>query len=126
MTVASVAGISINGANGNPVQVIGTCSMTLLVVSTLELDLAGVNICSGDFYQALLGCDLLTGVEPLILGPAMIHLPGTEHLGYMTWMQHKLGCIAHMLLLAPAGSAFPAAPGALPPPTGYGAVMLPV
>ena len=33
--------------------------MTLLLVPTLEIDVANVAICLGDFYQGLLGCDLL-------------------------------------------------------------------
>ena len=86
LAVTPAAGISISGANGNPVQVVGTCAMTLQVAPTLELDLSGVNVSSGDFYQALIGCDMLGGVDPFVLGPAVVHLPGAGARGYVTWM----------------------------------------
>ena len=41
------------------VKIVGITSMTLLLVPTLELDVANLTVCSGDFYQALLGYDLL-------------------------------------------------------------------
>ena len=43
------------------VKIVGTTSMTLLLAPTLELDVANVAVCLGDFYQGLLGCDLLCG-----------------------------------------------------------------
>ena len=66
-------------------KVLGTCSMTLQLSSTLEMDLTGVNVCSGDFYQALLGCDILGGLHAggPILGPAVIHMPGPSSPGYV-------------------------------------------
>ena len=49
----------ISGANGNSIKIVGTTSITLLLVPTLELDLPNIAVCSGNFYQGLLGCDLL-------------------------------------------------------------------
>ena len=40
----------ISGANGTAVKIVGTTSMTLLLVPTLELDVANITICSGNFY----------------------------------------------------------------------------
>ena len=48
-------------ANGIVVKILGTTSMTLLLVLTLELDVVNVTVCLGDFYQGLLGYDLLCG-----------------------------------------------------------------
>ena len=39
----------------------GMMSMSLLLVLTLEMDMANVTVCLGNFYQGLLGCDLLCG-----------------------------------------------------------------
>ena len=41
------------------VKIVGMTSMTLLLAPTLELDMVNIAICSGDFYQGLMGCDLL-------------------------------------------------------------------
>ena len=41
------------------VKIVGMISITLLLAPTLELDVANVAICLGNFYQGLLGCDLL-------------------------------------------------------------------
>ena len=41
------------------VKIVGTTSMTLLLVPTLELDVANITICLDNFYQGLLGYDLL-------------------------------------------------------------------
>ena len=49
------------GANGTVVKIMGVTSMTLLQAPTLELDVANIAVCSGNFYQGLLGCDLLCG-----------------------------------------------------------------
>ena len=51
--------------------------MTLLLAPTLEIDMASVAICSGDFYQELLRCDLLCGHNKA-LGAATITLPGPD------------------------------------------------
>ena len=50
LTITPVLGISITGANGAPVDMIGTCSMTVQLLPTLELDVGDVNVSSGDFY----------------------------------------------------------------------------
>ena len=47
------------------------------LASTLEVDVSNVAVCSGDFYQGLLGCDLLCRhIEAL--GAATISLPGPD------------------------------------------------
>ena len=48
--------------------------MTFFLVSTLELDLADVAICLGNFYQVLMGCNLLCGHNE-VLGKVTITLP---------------------------------------------------
>ena len=48
--------------------------MTLFLVPTLELGEVNIAICSGNFYQGLLRCDLLCGYNEA-LGPAIITLP---------------------------------------------------
>ena len=40
----------ISGTNGTAVKIVGMTSMTLLLVPTLELDVANIAICLGDFY----------------------------------------------------------------------------
>lgn len=59
LPVMSVTGISINKANGNPVEMVGTCLMMLQLSLTLELDVSKVNLLSGDFYQVLIGGNIL-------------------------------------------------------------------
>ena len=67
----------ISGANGMVVKIVGTTSMTLLLALTLELDVANIAVCSGNFYQGLLGCDLLCRHNE-VLGMATIILPGLD------------------------------------------------
>ena len=67
----------ISGANGTVVKIIGTTSMTLLLVPTLEIDVSNAAVCSGNFYQGLLGCDLLCGHNET-LGTATISLAGPD------------------------------------------------
>ena len=89
LTVIPASGISITGANGTPVDIVGTCSMTVQLSPTLELDVGDVNVSSGDFYQALIGCDILGGLHAgfaSVLGPAVIHMPGPGAPGYVSWM----------------------------------------
>ena len=50
LTITPVSGISITGANGAPVDMVGTCSMMVQLSPTLELDVGDVNVSSGDFY----------------------------------------------------------------------------
>ena len=59
---------------------------------------------SGDFYQALIGCDILGGLHAggaSVLGPAVIHMPGPGAPEYVSWMQPKLGCVAYAWMLTP-------------------------
>jgi hypothetical protein len=64
----------------------------------LELDLAGVLVSEGNFYQGLIGGDLLSGKQD-ILGAATITMPCAGDTGHITWKQNKLGCIAIAPLL---------------------------
>ena len=48
--------------------------MTLLLAPTLEVDVSNVAVCLGDFYQGLLGCNLLCGHDKA-LGTTTISLP---------------------------------------------------
>ena len=61
LTMKEKAAEYISGTNGTVVKIVGTTSMTLFLAPTLELDVANVAVCSGDFYQGLLRCDLLCG-----------------------------------------------------------------
>ena len=54
LTMKEKAAEYILGANGTVVKILGITSMTLLLVRTLEIDVANVAICLGDFYQGLL------------------------------------------------------------------------
>ena len=74
LTVKEKAAEYILGANGTVVKIIGMTSMTRLLAPTLEIDVANVAICSGNFYQGLLRCDLLCGHNEA-LGAATISLP---------------------------------------------------
>ena len=67
----------ISGANGTAVKIVGTISMTLLLAPTLEIDVSNVAISLDNFYQGLLGCDLLCGHNEA-LGTATISLPGLD------------------------------------------------
>ena len=67
----------ISGTNGTVVKIVGMTSMTLLLAPTLEINVLNVTIYSGDFYQGLLGCDLLCGHNE-VLGANTISLPGQD------------------------------------------------
>ena len=75
LTVKEKAAEYISGTNGTVFKLVGTTSMTLLLVRTFELDVANVTVCSGHFYQGLLGCDLLCRHNEA-LSMATITLPG--------------------------------------------------
>ena len=77
LTVKEKAAEYISGANGMVVKIVGKTSMTLLLAPTLEIDVANVAVCSGNFYQGLLRCDLLCG-HTEALGAATITLPGLD------------------------------------------------
>ena len=74
LTIKEKAAEYILGINRTAVKIIGTTIMTLLLAPTLEIDVANVAICLGDFYQGLLRCDLLCGHNEA-LGAATIPLP---------------------------------------------------
>ena len=48
--ITPVSGISIKGANGAQVDMVGTCTMTVQLLPMLELDIDNINVSSGDFY----------------------------------------------------------------------------
>ena len=56
LAVKEKAAEYISGANSTSVNM---TSMTLLPAPTLELDISNIAVCLGDFYQGLLGCDLM-------------------------------------------------------------------
>ena len=76
LTMKEKAAKYILGANGMAVKIVGTTSITLLLAPTLELDVANVAVCLGDFFQGLLRCDLLCGNKALSV--ATITLPGQD------------------------------------------------
>ena len=77
LTMKEKAAKYISGSKGTVVKIVGTTSTTLLLVPTLEIDVANVAVCSGDFYQGLLGCDLLCRHNKA-LGATTISLPGLD------------------------------------------------
>ena len=72
----------ISGTNGTAVKIVGMTSMTLLLAPTLEIDVANVAICLGDFYQGLLGCDLLLGIMRRLV-PLLSVCPGWTNKGLL-------------------------------------------
>ena len=62
------------GTSSTVVKIVGTTSMTLLLVPILEIDVANFALCLGNFYQWLLGCDLICRYNK-VLGTATITLP---------------------------------------------------
>ena len=50
LPIAPVLGISITGANGAPVDMVGTCSMMVQPLPMLELDVGDINVSSGNSY----------------------------------------------------------------------------
>ena len=77
LTVREKAAKYILGANGTAVKIVGMTRITLLLVPTLEIDAANIAVCSDDFYQGLLGCDLLCGHNE-VLGTTTISFPGPD------------------------------------------------
>ena len=77
LTVKEKAAEYILGTNGTAFKIIGTTSMTLLLAPTLEIDMANVAVCLGNFYQGLLGCNLLCGHNE-VLGATTITFPRPE------------------------------------------------
>ena len=77
LTVKEKAAEYILGTNGTAFKIVCTTSITLLLVPTLELNVANIAACSGDLYQGLLGCHLLCGHNEA-LGMATITLPRSD------------------------------------------------
>ena len=77
LTVKEKVAEYISGTNGMVVKIVGMTSMTLLLVPTLELDIMNIVVCLGNFYQGLLGCDLLCRHNE-VLSTATITLPGLD------------------------------------------------
>ena len=57
------------------VQTVVMTSMSILLALTLEIDITSVAKYSGDFYQGMLGCDVLC-MHSKLLSPATTALPG--------------------------------------------------
>ena len=72
--------INIRGAGGAEVETLGVTTFTVQVSPTLELDLSKVVVSVGDFYQALIGGDVLRG-KAGILGPAQIVMSSSSTVG---------------------------------------------
>ncbi len=72
--------INIRGAGGAEVETLGVTTFTVQVSPTLELDLSEVVVSVGDFYQALIGGDVLRG-KAGILGPAQIVMSSSSTVG---------------------------------------------
>ena len=62
-------------------------------IHTLEVDVANEAICLGDFYEGILGYDVLYEHNKA-LGPATIVLPWPDYQATVSWLQKKLACIA--------------------------------
>ena len=80
LTMKVKAAKYISGTNGIVLKIVGMTSMTLLLVPTLEIDMANVAICSGDFYQGLLGYDLICGHNEAI-SKLLSYCPGQTNKG---------------------------------------------
>ena len=65
------------GVNTIAAQIVGTTSMTVLLVPTLEENMVHLSVCSGNFFKGLLGCYMLCKHNK-VLGPALIALPGLD------------------------------------------------
>ena len=74
LTVKEKVAEYISGTNGTTVKIVGTTSMTLLLAPTLEIDVSNVAVCSDNFFQGLLVCNLLCWHNE-VLGAATISLP---------------------------------------------------
>ena len=57
LTIKEKVAEYISGTNGTLVRIVGMNSMVLLLAPTLELDVAIIVVCWGNFYQGLLGCN---------------------------------------------------------------------
>ena len=94
LMITPVSGISIMGVNGTRVDMVGMCTMMVQLSPMLKLDVGDINVYLGDFYQALISCDILGGLHAgraAVLGPAVIHMLGPGTPGYISWMQPSQG-----------------------------------
>ena len=71
----------------------GMTRISLLLLPTLEVDMANVAVNLCDFYQGLLGCDVLCRHNKA-LGPATIILHRLNWQLTFSCQQKKVGCIA--------------------------------
>ncbi len=76
--------INVLGAGGDSIPTVGVTTFTTQLTPTLELDLAGVLVCEGSFYQGLIGGDMLSGKQD-ILGAATIKMPSAGDTGHIMW-----------------------------------------
>ena len=72
--------LEVKGAGGSNITVLGVTAFTIQLTPTLELDLSNVAVSEGDFYQCLLGGDILGG-KPGILGPATVQMSSHTTVG---------------------------------------------
>ena len=91
-TMKEKAAEYILGAKGTVFKIIGTTSITLLLAPTFELDVANVAVCSGNFYQGLLRCDLLCWHNKA-LSTATITFYRPDQPGTVSWLYKKVGCV---------------------------------
>ena len=92
------------------------CSLTMRLSTTLEIEVADVGVSEGEFYQCLIGGDLLNG-KPGMLGPAVISLGVGRASGNVQWRQPKSGCVAIAEFLRPTPSKNAVGPKLPPAPT---------
>ena len=89
--------------------------------------MADVGVSEGEFYQCLIGGDLLNGKQGM-LGPAVILLGGGRANGNVQWKQPKSGCVAIAEFLRPTPSANavgPTLPSSPPPANRYSPSAIP-
>ena len=89
--------------------------------------MADVGVSEGEFYQCLIGGDLLNGKQGM-LGPAVISLGGRRANGNVQWKQPKSGCVAIAEFLRPTPSTNvvgPTIPPAPPPANRYPVSAIP-
>ena len=63
--------LEVKGAGGSNITVLVVTAFTIQLTPTIELDLSNIALSEGDFYQCLLGGEILGG-KPGILGPATV------------------------------------------------------
>ena len=71
LTVNEKASKNIFCVNGIAVQIVGMTNISMLLVPTLEVDLANVTIFLGDFYKGLLGYNIFVGTMRHLAPPPL-------------------------------------------------------